>query len=132
MNPLSLGGAEDRDLARRVARAAQIIGKLLDFGELGQNIGAGFDRHHLRIGFFARHLRIGFTDGRDRIGGGDIVYFRRENRTGAGPRAGNDGNTNAAGARGAVMRRSSPVAIAPALSINVASVAISTIGSFFG
>ena len=35
-------------------------------------------------------------------------------------------------ARGAVMRSNSPVAIAPALSIKVASVAISTIGSFFG
>jgi len=33
--------------------------------------------------------------------------------------------------RGAVMRSSSPVAIAPALSINVASVAISTTGSFW-
>ena len=35
-------------------------------------------------------------------------------------------------ARGAVIRSNSPVAIAPALSINVASVAIRTIGSFFG
>ena len=35
-------------------------------------------------------------------------------------------------ARGAVMRNSSPVAIAPEVSSKVASVAISTIGSFFG
>ena len=35
-------------------------------------------------------------------------------------------------ARGAVMRSNSPVTIAPALSIKVANVAISTIGSFFG
>src|SRR5258708_6372771 len=47
-------------------------------------------------------------------------------RTGAGEDA------NAAIARGAVMRSNSPVAIVPALSISVASVAISTIGSFFG
>ena len=41
-------------------------------------------------------------------------------------------DTNAATARGAVMRSNSPVTIAPARSIRVANVAISTIGSFFG
>ena len=46
--------------------------------------------------------------------------------TGAGEGA------NAAAAGGAVMRRSSPVAIAPALSISVANVAIRTTGSFLG
>ena len=40
--------------------------------------------------------------------------------------------SNTAGARGAVMRSSSPVTTMPAVSIKVASVAISTIGSFFG
>ena len=43
-----------------------------------------------------------------------------------------DGDINAAAARGAVRRKSSPVRIAPPESSNVASVAISTIGSFFG
>ncbi len=38
----------------------------------------------------------------------------------------------APGLRGAVMRNSSPVTIAPEVSSKVASVAISTIGSFFG
>src|SRR5882757_1105864 len=41
-------------------------------------------------------------------------------------------DANAADARGAVMRSNSAVAMQPALSINVASVAISTIGSFLG
>ena len=38
----------------------------------------------------------------------------------------------ASGDRGAVMRKSSPVAMAPEVSSKVASVAISMIGSFFG
>src|SRR2546423_9247279 len=50
----------------------------------------------------------------------------------AAARSGAGEDANAAVARGAVMRSNSPVAIAPALSINVASVATSTIGSFFG
>src|SRR6266850_100594 len=50
----------------------------------------------------------------------------------AGVSAGAGEAANATAAGGAVMRSSSPVAIAPALSINVASVAISTTGSFLG
>src|SRR6266700_1783199 len=52
--------------------------------------------------------------------------------TAVGASTGAGKGANATAARGAVMRRSSPVAIAPALSINVASVAISTTGSFLG
>ena len=35
------GGAENGDLARRVARIAQIIGEPLDFGELSRNVQVG-------------------------------------------------------------------------------------------
>ena len=43
-----------------------------------------------------------------------------------------DGEMNAATARGAVMRNYSPVTMMPLESSRVASVAINTIGSFFG
>src|SRR5580692_9760009 len=49
-----------------------------------------------------------------------------------GSRSGADTDTNAAAARGIVIRSNSPVTINPLDSIRVASVAISTIGSFFG
>ena len=51
-------------------------------------------------------------------------------RSGVRITAGADAKT--APARGAVMRSKSPVAIRPVESNSVASVAISTIGSFFG
>ena len=53
-----------------------------------------------------------------------------EQQPARGPLRGAD--VKAATARGAVMRNNSPVTIAPAESIRVANVAISTIGSFFG
>ena len=73
----------------------------------------------------ARLCRTDIVEYRLAIGHRDLLGRRRR-----GPLAGDE--TNAATARGAVMRSNSPVTIAPALSIKVASVAISTIGSFFG
>src|SRR6266478_1349581 len=50
----------------------------------------------------------------------------------AGTRTAAGADVKAATARGAVTRNNSPVTITPVLSIRVANVAISTIGSFFG
>ena len=98
-----MAAAEHDDLARGIAGTAQLPGELIDFGN-----GGG-------------RLRIGGNAGA--VGGEAITGSVLRGRT---------AGTNATDARGAVMRSNSPVAIAPALSISVASVAISTIGSFFG
>ena len=101
-------GAEHRDLARGLAGTAQFVGESLDLGQL---------RCDCRDGF------------RSRTGSA-----RRRIPPAPAPAARIDaaGETNAATARGAVMRNNSPVTIMPVESNSVASVAISTIGSFFG
>src|SRR5580704_17634690 len=65
-------------------------------------------------------------------GSGGAIVAAIGARTGAGAGTNSGEAANAAGARGAVIRSNSAVTITPALNINVANVAISTIGSFLG
>ena len=124
--------AEHGHLARRGAAPASVSATLLDF--------AGFRRGIHRAGIASRLDQFRLGDSSASTAGAAEARARSparapapaERRTYQAQFRAQLPAQAASRARGAVMRNSSPVAIAPEVSSKVASVAISTIGSFFG